>query len=242
MLRPLWLALGLLTRFPVPSLGEIRPGEQGRSLLWYPLAGLLIGLPLTAAGLLLRGMDPLLASALLVSLWAWSTGALHLDGLADSADAWLGGQGDRERALRIMKDPACGPAGVVAILLVLLLKVAAVQALLGQAELLPLILAPLLARALLPLLFMTTNYVRQGGMASQMVEELPRRPLILALACIASIALIAGPWSLLAALAAGWGARRLMLHRLGGTTGDTAGAMVEVVEAAVLVVSVLARN
>src|SRR5690606_7619903 len=72
-------------------------------------------------------------AVLLVMLWAGITGALHLDGLADSADAWLGGQGNRERTLTIMKDPACGPAGVVVLVLVLLGKVAAVATLLAQS-------------------------------------------------------------------------------------------------------------
>ncbi len=64
------------------------------------------------------GLTALLASApawpvavLVLAVWVGLTGALHLDGLADSADAWLGGYGDRARTLAIMKDPYCGPAG-----------------------------------------------------------------------------------------------------------------------------------
>ncbi|MBU0499753.1 MAG: adenosylcobinamide-GDP ribazoletransferase [Gammaproteobacteria bacterium] len=237
-MRPLWLAFGLLTRLPVPDIGEPGPGEQGRSLLWYPLVGLIIGLLLMFIALLFRAMDHLVVSALLITVWVAITGALHLDGLADSADAWLGSHGDRERALRIMKDPACGPAGVVAISLILLTKFAAVQALLGLGELLPLILAPLLARTMLPLLFTTTDYVRQDGMAASMAAELPKQPLILVLILpvIAVLTLGRGQGlvALLVALAAGCWVRRLMIRHLGGTTGDTAGAMAEIIETAVL--------
>lgn len=238
MLRPLWLALGLLTRLPVPGIGEPRPGEQGRSLLWYPLVGLIIGLLLMLAALLFEGTDHGVAAAVLIAVWVLITGALHLDGLADGADAWLGSHGDRERALRIMKDPACGPAGVVAIGLILLLKFSALEALLGLGEPLPLLLAPLLARAMLPLLFITTDYVRQDGMARAMVAELPKQSLMRVLILLVAVLLMLGGMqsliSLLTALAAGWWARWLMIRQLGGTTGDTAGAMVEIIEAAVL--------
>jgi adenosylcobinamide-GDP ribazoletransferase len=63
-------------------------------------------------------VDPGVAAALVLILWVWSTGALHLDGLADSADAWVGGLASRERTLEIMKDPRSGPAAVTAIGLV----------------------------------------------------------------------------------------------------------------------------
>jgi len=239
MLRPFRLALGLLTRIPVSNSGEIRPGDQGRSMLWYPMVGLIIGMVLMLLALPLQTTDSLVVSALLLTIWVAITGALHLDGLADSADAWLGSHADKERALEIMKDPACGPAGVVALVLVLLLKFAAVQALLGRDDLLALMIAPVLARTMLPLLFITTEYVRQGGMASVMVEELPGRPLIAVLIAVAAATVILaggqGAWLLLGTLAVGWWLRRLMILRLGGTTGDTAGAMVEIVEAVVLV-------
>jgi adenosylcobinamide-GDP ribazoletransferase len=64
----------------------------------------------------------MLHAALLLTVWVLLSGGLHLDGLADSADAWLGGFGDRERTLTIMKDPRSGPIAVVVLVLVLLLK------------------------------------------------------------------------------------------------------------------------
>jgi adenosylcobinamide-GDP ribazoletransferase len=54
-------------------------------------------------------------AALLLAVWVLLTGGLHLDGLADTADAWIGGQGDRDRTLAIMKDPRSGPIAIVAI-------------------------------------------------------------------------------------------------------------------------------
>jgi len=166
MLRPLRIALRLLTRLPVPEPPPEDDGQDSvaRSLAWYPLVGLILGALLWGlAAMLAAGAAPsLLSAALLLAAWVALTGALHLDGLADTADAWLGGLGDRERTLAIMKDPCAGPAGVVAVVLVLLLKFAALAAL-ATAPQPALLLAPVLARMALTALFLTTPYVRPGG-------------------------------------------------------------------------------
>ncbi|MES2821516.1 MAG: adenosylcobinamide-GDP ribazoletransferase [Pseudomonadota bacterium] len=237
-LQPLLIALQFLTCLPVRLAGMPSAEQLGRSLLCYPLVGLLLGLLLWGMSALLGGAPSLLHAALLLALWVALSGALHLDGLADSADAWLGGLGDRARTLLIMKDPRSGPMAVVVLLLVLLLKFAALVAVLEQDEAAALLLAPWLARGLLPLLFMTTPYVRAGGLGQALADHLPRRQLPWMLAAHGVALLLCG-WSgvLALALAGGLfiGLRRLMLARLGGTTGDTAGALVELVECAVLV-------
>lgn len=84
----------------------------------------------------------------LQAVWVGLSGGLHLDGLADTADAWIGGHADRQRTLEIMKDPRSGPIAVVVLLLVLLLKFAALVVLLGQGAWAGLLLAPWLGRAL----------------------------------------------------------------------------------------------
>lgn len=121
-LRSLLVALQFLTRLPVRLSAMPTPEQFGRAVLCYPLVGVLIGVVLYAAALSLDGTPPLLQAALLLSLWVALSGALHLDGLADMADAWVGGLGDRERTLAIMKDPRSGPVAVVVLVLVLLLK------------------------------------------------------------------------------------------------------------------------
>jgi adenosylcobinamide-GDP ribazoletransferase len=166
------------------------------------------------------------------------SGGLHLDGLADSADAWVGGLGDKERTLAIMKDPRSGPIAVVVLVLLLLLKFAALVALLENDSGLLLVVVPWLARCLLPLLFLTTPYVRAGGLGQALAEHLPRRQLPWVLAANVGLMLLFGWPGLLALLVAGlvflW-LRSMMLKRLGGTTGDTAGALLEIAECAVLV-------
>ena len=115
MIDGLLAAVGFLTRIPVPAWAFARPGAQARSLPWYPLVGLLLGVLLLALAWCLRGAAPLLAAAIVLSSWVWLTGALHVDGLADSTDAWVGGMGDRARTLAIMKDPTSGPMAVTAV-------------------------------------------------------------------------------------------------------------------------------
>ncbi|MET1078043.1 MAG: adenosylcobinamide-GDP ribazoletransferase [Pseudomonas sp.] len=237
-MQPLLIALQFLTCLPIRLAGMPSAEQLGRSLLWYPLVGLLVGLALFGLNRVLAGSPPLLHAALLLTTWVALSGGLHLDGLADSADAWLGGLGDRARTLLIMKDPRSGPLAVVVLVLVLVLKFAALVALVEQGHALALVLAPWLARGLLPLLWLTTPYVRAGGLGQALADHLPRDRVPALLAGWAVLVLLGGAagWlALLLALAVFAGLRRMMLARLGGTTGDTAGALVELVESAVLV-------
>ncbi len=246
MLRALRIALRLLTRLPVPAPADADSALIARSLAWYPLVGLILGSLLWGLALLLVAWKtpPLLAAALLLVAWVGLTGALHLDGLADTADAWLGGLGDRERTLAIMKDPCSGPAGVVAVVLVLLVKFAALASLADTWPVLlglpPIFLLPLvLARVALTALFLTTPYVRREGMGKALAAAGagPAHLLVAAGVLLPLWWFWPGPSLLAAGVTAAvflWHRWRLM-RRLGGTTGDTAGALVEWTETAVLV-------
>ncbi len=241
MFRPLLVALRLLTRLPVPE--PPADGDRARleadSLFWFPSVGLLLGgLLWGGQALLVQAHAPeLLQAALLLVAWVVLTGALHLDGLADTADAWLGGLGDRERTLAIMKDPCAGPAGVVAVVLVLLLKFGALTAASG----LFLLLAVFLGRVVLVLLFVTTPYVRPGGMGERLAAS-GRKALVGVAVTVAPLLLL---WPVPTLLALGVTGvvfsvqRHRLIQRLGGTTGDTAGAMVEWTEAAIIATLVL---
>ncbi|WP_026144901.1 adenosylcobinamide-GDP ribazoletransferase [Pseudomonas asplenii] len=236
---PFRIALQFLSSLPIRLPGMPRPEELGRSLLCYPLVGLLLGGLLYGADCLLASAPLLLHAALLLTAWVLFSGGLHLDGLADSADAWLGGFGDRERTLTIMKDPRSGPIAVVTLVLVLLLKFSALLALIEQHQSAALVLAPVIGRGALLGLFLVTPYVRAGGLGQALADHLPRRVgwwvlLLSALACLA-LAGWRGVWALLLATAAFCWLRHLMMRRLGGTTGDTAGALLELLEMTVLV-------
>lgn len=245
MIHPFLIALQFLTQFPIRF--ESEPSEKmiGYSILFYPVIGLLIGSMLAALGWLLRDVSPLVTAALLIIIWVFLTGGLHLDGLADSADAWIGGIGSRDRTLAIMKDPYCGPAGVVAITLLLLLKFVTLYTLLITDEWLIFILATTLGRTMLPVLFLTTPYVRSNGLGSILVANIPRHLCVIVVAATAAlITVLAGTqylWLVLAVLVTFWILRNLMLRRIGGATGDTAGALVEISETTILLAAVLTK-
>jgi adenosylcobinamide-GDP ribazoletransferase len=238
-LRPLLIALQFLTRLPVRLDAPPDGAALGRSLLFYPLVGLGLGLTLAVLAQFLTGVGGWLPAAIVLTVWVALTGALHLDGLADSADAWAGGFGDRERTLAIMKDPRSGPVAVVVVVLVLLLKAAALEPVMARHDWTALALAPVLGRAAPLLLFLSTPYVRPGGLGSELARHLPRRGGTLVLSATLAGVLLAvgvrGTWPLLATGALFCWLRLSMIRRVGGTTGDTAGATIELTECAVLV-------
>ncbi|WP_028081285.1 adenosylcobinamide-GDP ribazoletransferase [Solimonas soli] len=235
--HPFFIALQFLTRLPIRLAAIPDDRARGRSLLWYPAVGALLGALLAGLAWLLQPLPPALQAALLLAVWALATGLLHLDGLADCADAWLGGHGvdddGRARTLAIMKDPHCGTAAIVILVLVLLLKFAALQALLQRpcAAITPLF-APLLARTAVLPLFVSTAYVRSGGLGSVLAAQLDRRAAVaVTLAVTLALAAFAGP-AIAAVAVTLLVVRALALRRLGGFTGDVAGALIELAELA----------
>jgi len=241
LVRAFWISLQFLTCIPVPRF-EAGQGDFGKSLLFYPLVGLILGAVLFGVAWLLQGQLLFLQAALLLAVWVAITGALHLDGLADSADAWLGGLGSRERTMQIMKDPCCGPVAVVTLVLILLIKFSALMVLLEQQEWLLLLIVPALARSAAVTLFLVTPYVREDGIASAWVNEIPRLPAWLVIGVLAVVVLLLLSWQgaglLLVTVVTFLLLRWLMSRRLGGTTGDTAGAMIEILEVTVLLAGV----
>jgi len=236
---PFWIALQFLSSLPVRLPGMPQPQELGRSLLFYPLVGVLFGAVLWGVNAVLAGAPAMLHAALLLTVWVLLSGGLHLDGLADSADAWLGGFGDRERTLTIKKDPRSGPIAVVVFVLVLLLKFCALLALIEQQQFAALLMVPLIGRSALLGVFLTTPYVRAGGLGQALADHLPRHAgwWVLGFSALACVLLagVSGVWALaLAVLGFAW-LRQMMMRRLGGTTGDTAGAMLELLEVLMLV-------
>ncbi len=212
--------------------------------MFFPAAGAVLGaIVASTAYVLSPRLPPSLCAALLVALLAWLTGALHLDGLADMADGFGGGR-TPEDVLRIMRDHAIGAYGASTLVLTLIVKVAAVAALLSSGDAAPwLVLAPALARWAPAALSHFLPYARPGGgLGATVTEHRSRGTLIgataLALAVAIGAAGIAGSLAFLAvaAFAAAHGAA--CRKRIGGVTGDTLGAATESAEALVLVIAV----
>ncbi|MDD3650238.1 adenosylcobinamide-GDP ribazoletransferase [Immundisolibacter sp.] len=234
--QPLRLALALLTTLPVPGGAPPAPDDLGRSPLTYPLVGLLLAILFIAASWALFDLPPLAAAALLLALWAALTGALHLDGLADCADALLGGHADATQRRTILRDPHLGSAAVVTVVLVLIGKFAGLAAVLEHGSLVPLLVAPVLARGAALALMCALPYASPGGMAETTIARLPRQAGWLVVGVIAVITLFLAPSALLIATALtaliGHGA----LRRQGGASGDVYGAAIELIETATLLI------
>jgi adenosylcobinamide-GDP ribazoletransferase len=223
-----------------PALQADDAAAQGLSLLWYPAVGLLLGALLTLACNVLP-LPFYLQAVLTVALWIALTGGLHLDGVADCADAWVGGLGDRERTLLLLKDPLCGSMGVIALIAVLALKVTALAAVIEIGQVMWLWSVPLLARLSLLLLFLTTRYVREQGLGEVLAQHFSRtwaRRVLFIIALALLFILPPDVWGafLMTVLAIFFLLRWAAMRRLGGFTGDVAGAQVELVEVGLLLV------
>ncbi|MBF0627734.1 MAG: adenosylcobinamide-GDP ribazoletransferase [Magnetococcales bacterium] len=239
MWRSWLIALGLLTRIPVVWSGTpATPLELGRSVLYYPLVGLLIGGVLAGLAQLAGSVpDAGVAAALLLIAWIWLTGGMHLEGLADTADGWVGGLGDATRALAILKDPRCGPFGVLALVLIVLLKWNLLRFLLSTQDWVWLLVAPLLGRVGIVALFLTLPYVRPGGMGTGAAAALPRGWGVMVCLLAVGLASVVTPWWVVVV----WGMvlwllRAAWLRRFGGVTGDISGATCELLETVVMTV------
>lgn len=239
-LQSFLIAVQFLTIIPIRLNTLPTPKILGQSLLYYPVVALLISGLLLATIELCSGQSSSVSAALTLSVWVILSGGLHLDGLADSADAWLGGLGDKAKTLLIMKDPTSGPIAVTLLIMVLLIKFVMLVELIEQHDWLSIAFAIILARSALPLLFLTTPYVRPNGIGAQLVANQPRTASKWLLASVAIVSLIFSDWTMLVSgFLVFLVLRYWMQQRLNGTTGDTAGAMVELLETCLLISAVI---
>jgi len=235
------LALAFLTRLPL-RIGVTAPGALARAAWAFPLAGLVVG---TVGAIVFALSDrlelPFLATALLtVAATALLTGALHEDGLADTADG-LGGA-DRAAALAIMRDSRIGTYGVLALIASVGLRVAALAALrephLAVGALLA---AHTVSRGFLPAVMLWCDPAREDGLGAQAGRPTPAvaaaAAIIAVLVAVLTLGITRGigavGWAAVAATCVALLARR----RLGGYTGDVLGAVQQIGEIVMLLVA-----
>ncbi len=236
--KAFWLAIQFLTRLPTPNFSSVSAQNMGQAISYFPLVGLIIGglLWLLMIGLsgiaemTSQGLSAEVIAGILLLFWAWVTGGLHLDGLADSCDGWLGATGNPKRALEIMKDSRIGTGGGVALIVVLLLKWALLTQIVMLEKGIILLFVPLLARVASIALMPVTPYMSQAGLAESMFNHLSTKA-VLFWVVLSIILLLALHWGLALAVLLFWlWIRRWMQTLTGGMTGDTAGAMTELME------------
>jgi adenosylcobinamide-GDP ribazoletransferase len=230
------LASIFLTVVPV----RVRDGADSTWMpAWFPVVGALVGGLASVPRLVLDGpLGPAPATVLALATLALLTGALHLDGLADCADG-LGARGGRERRLAVMREPQVGVFGVLALLLWLLLVVTALSGLGSGDALRALVLACALGRWSALAHALLAPAARADGLGAAF--DVGRAPFAIASLAAGGLAfVIEAPLPAASALAlaavvalatSAWARRSI-----GGRTGDTLGASVTLVEAAVCLV------
>jgi adenosylcobinamide-GDP ribazoletransferase len=234
----LHLAATFLTRLPLPALAAVEPGGLARAMTAFPAVGAGIGL---AAGLVFLAGDAVLPSpvaallAVLASILL--TGALHEDGLADSADG-LGARGGRDRRLEVMRDSRSGSFGVTALVFSVVLRAAALaEAPSGLAGLGALLAAAALSRACIPAVMQVLPPARSDGLgAGAGCPDITVAAVAAASGLVFAFAGLGGaaPVAVAAAGLAASGVAALARRALGGYTGDVLGAVQQAAEIAIL--------
>ena len=258
-MRSLILAIQFLTRLPTPQLTTFDPAWLADAARWFAPVGLLVGALLWLATLLGGLFDPWLGALLGLLAWLWVTGGLHIDGLADLADAQGAAHRSRERFLEVLKDPHLGSFGVMSmamqliaklVLLMLLLKFSLAAAgfppgvphLSGEqtagrlislaAKLAPLLLLPAWAR-LFAVAWSATLPSLAPGSGERFAWRTHWPSFWLSAALLAAASYWLAPALLLAPLAGLWWWTYLK-RKLGGMTGDCLGAGIELCESLLL--------
>ena len=243
ILQDLRIAISLCTRLPLALAAPVADGEIARASWAFPLAGMLVGL---IGGVVYWVADrahipPQAASVLALAATILVTGAMHEDGLADTADG-LGGGKTRHQKLEIMRDSRIGTFGACALAISLLLRWSAISTFDNPRSVaIALVVAHSAGRAALPAFMRLVPPARTEGLSSDGGQP-PRQSVAISLALgglalatgLGTGAALAGALSL-SAIAFLLG--RLALEQIGGQTGDVLGAMEQAVEAAVLLIA-----
>jgi len=236
IIRRILIALRFLTILPLPNKEVAAPRELGRSMAYFPLVGLFIGLLLMCVyTILIRFFSPLLTAVLLTGFWACFTGFLHLEGFVDAADGFSASQ-DKEKILEVMKDHHCGAKGVIALAFLIILKITLVNDTPSSVRFASFILAPAIGRWVMVCAASICPYARKGeGFGKVFVDNVKRKELIIASSILiaAGIVLLQVKFIVLMipVLVFTFLSCFYAKKKINGVTGDVLGAMNELAEA-----------
>jgi len=236
-LKTFLIALQFLTIIPVRISGKIDERDFGRSLLYFPQIGFLLGAFLASWAFILMPLPSPVRSVLILIAWIIITGAVHLDGLADTCDGFYAGR-TREDILRIMRDSRIGAMGVIGIAVILLVKFALIESLSMPDLCRALVMATTFSRWSQALACLISGYARREGKATLFIAHAQRNDIIMGglftLVLFIGLAGIKGILVFVSAFLAGLLFVRYARIKIGGMTGDVIGALNEITEAVVL--------
>ena len=242
----LLLAIQFLTVFPL-RIRDVNERKLANSLIYFPLVGLLIGLILAGLniGLFALHFYEFTVAVILVVALAAITGGMHLDGLSDTFDALMSGK-NKEKRLEIMRDSHAGVMGVISIVCALLLKVALIFSSRPQDRPAILILMCTLSRWSVVQAMFFFPYARSEGKAKIFMDNINLK--IFFLATIITLILAVLTWQvkglflLLIVGFTAWLFSKLISRKIGGITGDTLGATIEITEIIILFIVCIYRG
>lgn len=237
-MRGLILAIQFLTRLPTPPVRDFQAEDLARAAVWFPFVGLLVGGIVAAALALGAQVDPWLGALLALLAWVGVTGALHLDGVCDLADALGAAHSNRERLLEVLADPHVGAFGVVALVLQLLAKLVLLMLCAQLGLFWAVIFIPAWAR--LGTLVWARLPSIKPGLGERFSWHCPAWSIALWGAALLSAGTLYPPLLAAPLLILAW--RTYLLKRLGGMSGDALGAGVEWLESALLLALVSAAG
>lgn len=237
-------AIQFLTVIPFPKAFASGEEDLGKSVPFFPIVGLLIGITTAILGQLIAAvLPPLPASAIVVIFLLAVSGGLHMDGLADTADGFFSAR-PRDRILEIMRDSHIGVMGVIAVVSVILLKFSLLVSLTPALPVNIILLMPLAGRCALVMMMAALPYVRSdGGLATVFAKKHTWLQAIWAAFFLVIAGGLTGQWVGVAASVAAITATALWaaysFHKIGGYTGDTLGASCEIAEIVPVLVAVI---
>jgi adenosylcobinamide-GDP ribazoletransferase len=243
-MNSLILAIQFLTRIPININIETKENSFAESVLWFPAAGLLIGafngLIYWLSSMLLGGIFPVVCTVLAN---VCITGGLHVDGLADTCDGIFSAR-KRDRMLEIMKDSRIGTNGTLAVVFDMLIRIAILVSMPSEKVLLVVFTAPIVSKALLPLIMKLSVYARaEGGMGGLFLGKQTWYRTVAALIAGLIITWIVlgvnGLASFFAALLTVMLFKSYIFSKLQGMTGDTIGAANEIAEVVFILITVV---
>lgn len=240
-MRSFLLMLTFLTRIPVKYPYQYQEEDFIKGIILMPVIGILIGLVLWGISFATYYMDRTLVSILIWLVYIWITGALHIDGLADTVDGIFSNR-DKDRILEIMKDSRIGTFGVLAIFFLLSLNIVLSN---YTVDYRILIILPVLGRSSALLFCSLSEYVRDEGMGKGIIENTGIKEAIIGMIFLLITGLIINYKLLLPILLIIFSTLYMASYfkkKLGGITGDNIGFVIELTQTIFLFFTYILRG
>ena len=233
-MKKLVIATQFLTKIPLKLKGEIKKEDLGKSMSFFPLVGLIIGVILVmvniGASLIFQ---PLLVNILIITVLVLITGALHLDGFADTLDGFSGGK-NKEEILAIMRDGSLGAMGVIGIVCLILVKLGLLYEFTGKMKNCVLVLMPVMGRWSLVFAAFFNPYAWREGLGKPYTEYVGKKEFTFATLTAIFIGIIFLKFESIILFTVVFITTliflKFFLKKIGGISGDILGATNEVVE------------